>query len=53
MHTFGMSVVEIFKLFFCHEVSDPIKNCAGVLPWEMLNYTAFLSVLLTDEDRNG
>lgn len=32
MHTFGLSVVEVFKLFFCHGVSEPIKNCAGFLP---------------------
>lgn len=31
MHTFGMSAVEILTNLFWHGVSDPIKNCAGVL----------------------
>lgn len=51
MHTSGMSIVEVLKLFFCHGGSDPIKNCVGVLLlWEMLKYTPlFLSIFGTDE----
>lgn len=54
-NNFSVSIVEVFKLFFCHGVYNLNKNCAGVLlPREMLKYTSLLLRLLgTDEGWNG